>query len=126
MNKKWNIVYYIFTILLSLSYLFASYTELTRWPEGVELMKHLGYPVYFLTIIGVAKFLGVIGIWQKFCHTLREWAYAGIAFNLIGAIVSHMAVGDGLQGYGPALANLIIAAVSYIALKKRMGAPIMS
>ncbi len=126
MNKKWNIVYYVFTILLSLSYLFASYTELARWKEGIDLMVHLGYPIYLLTIIGVAKFLGVIGVWQKFSHTLREWAYAGIAINLIGAIVSHLAVGDGFAGYAPALFNLIIAALSYVALKKRTGGPVFN
>lgn len=123
MNKKWNITYWIFTIWLSFGYLFASYTELARWQQGIDLMHHLGYPLYLLTILGIAKLLAVVGIWQKFSPTLREWAYAGITINLVGAIASHLAVGDG-TGFLPAFFNLVIAAVSYIALKKRTGSRI--
>ncbi len=120
MNKKWNVVYWIFTVWLSFGYLFASYTELVRWPSSIDLMNHLGYPVYLLTILGVAKFLAVVGIWQKLSPTLREWAYAGITINLVGAIASHLAVADG-TGFLPAAFNLVIASVSYIALKRRTG-----
>lgn len=107
-------------VWLSFGYLFASYSELMRWPSNIDLMNHLGYPVYLLTILGVAKFLAVIGIWQKFSPTLREWAFAGIAINLVGAIASHLAVQDG-YGFLPATFNLAIATVAYIALKRRTG-----
>lgn len=119
MKKAVNVLYWVFMVWLSFSYLFAAYTELTRWQQGIDLMIHLGYPIYLLTILGVAKFLAVVGIWQKFSPTLREWAFAGITINLVGAIVSHITVGDGFGGSFPALLNLIIAAVAYWALKKR-------
>ena len=119
MSKTTNIIYYVRTVLLSASFLFAAYSEIVRQEAGIAVMAHLGYPVYLLTILGVAKFLGVIGIWQKFSPTLREWAYAGITFDLLGAIVSTLAVGDGLMGYAPALISLIVVAVSYFTMRKR-------
>ncbi len=121
MKKSTNIIYYIATGLLSISFLFGAYGELMRTEQAAAIIVHLQYPLYLLTILGVSKILAVIGIWQKFSPTLREWAYAGITIDLIGAIASHVSVGDGpgLMGYGMALAHLIIVAASYITLKKR-------
>lgn len=121
-NKTWNIIYFVATILLSASFLFGGYSELVGQEAARGVLIHLGYPLYLLYILGVAKILGVIGIWQKFSPALREWAYAGIAFDLLGATVSHIFVGDGPMIYAPALISLVVMLVSYIALKKRVGA----
>jgi hypothetical protein len=63
----------------------------------VESMTALGYPVYFMTIIGVFKLAGVVTLLAPGLPLLKEWAYAGFAFNLIGATASHVFAGDPLS-----------------------------
>jgi DoxX-like family len=63
---------------------------------NVEGITHLGYPVYLCKILGTAKLLGVIAILYGRFETLKEWAYAGFTFNLIGASASHAFSGDSL------------------------------
>lgn len=111
-------MYYISTVLLSLSMLLGAYFDATQHPNAVEGMVHLGYPAYFATIIGVAKFLGVIGIWQNKVKFLREWAYAGFFFDILGALASHLYVGDALPMLAPALISLVIVLVSYTSFRK--------
>jgi hypothetical protein len=60
----------------------------------VDLITALGYPAYFLCILGTWKILGVIVILLPNFKLLKEWAYAGFFFAMIGALISHMAVGD--------------------------------
>ncbi|GAA3407551.1 hypothetical protein GCM10020370_39360 [Paenibacillus hodogayensis] len=57
-------------------------------------MEIVKYPVYFLTIIGIWKVLGTIAILVPRFPRLKEWAYAGIFFGMIGAVASHAFVGD--------------------------------
>lgn len=67
---------------------------ITRAEAGVEIMHHLGYPVYLLSIVGVAKLLGAIAIVQTKYRTIKEWAYAGFTFNFLGAFASRAFAGD--------------------------------
>ncbi len=92
---------------------------MVQHPYALETMTHLGYPAYFATIIGVAKLLGIIGIWQKKAPFLREWAYAGFTFDLLGALASHHAVNDGFRLFIPALINLIVLIISYVTFRKQ-------
>jgi len=65
----------------------------------LEVMRELGYPPYFVPLLGVAKLLGVVALvapWPR-GWTLREWAYAGFTFDLVAAIVSHLATGGSRQ-----------------------------
>jgi hypothetical protein len=72
--------------------------------EVDKTVLDLGYPAYFLTIIGVWKLLGVVAVLILKFKLLKEWAYAGFFFLLSGAIISHLAVGDAaLELFGPAL-----------------------
>ena len=119
MSKKWSIAYYLSTALFSLSMLLGAYFELTGAPSATAILSHLGYPAYLLYILGVAKALGVVGIWQNKVPFLREWAYAGFFIDLIGGFTSHLAVGDGPAQYSGALINLVVLIVSYIAFKRR-------
>jgi uncharacterized membrane protein YphA (DoxX/SURF4 family) len=59
---------------------------------------HLGYPVYFMHLVGAWKVLGVIALVVPGYPRLKEWAYAGFFFVMTGAVISHLASGDGLQG----------------------------
>lgn len=65
-----------------------------RVEAGQEVMQHLGYPMYVLSIFGVAKILGAIAIVQTKFKTIKEWAYAGFTFNFIGAAASRAFMGD--------------------------------
>ncbi len=77
------------------------------------IMVHLGYPSYFLSIIGVWKILGVIAILIPRFKLLKEWAYAGFFFVMSGAAFSHIAAGDSVREIGPALFLLILIVVSW-------------
>ncbi len=117
--KKVRVAYYIVTVIFSLGILAGAIVDVTGNPGAKEMMMHLGYPVYVMYIVGWAKILGIIGIWQNKSATLREWAYAGLTFDLVGALISHLAVGDGPQGFMPALVGLLLCSASYALFKKK-------
>jgi uncharacterized membrane protein YphA (DoxX/SURF4 family) len=68
--------------------------ELIRVPATIEGMEALGYPAYFVTIIGFWKVLGSVALLAPAFPRLKEWAYAGIFFNMTGACASHIAAGS--------------------------------
>ncbi len=79
----------------------------------VDGMAHLGYPIYFLTIIGVWKLLGVIAILIPKYPLLKEWAYAGFFFTMSGAFFSHLGSGDLFAMMFPSLLLLTLTVVSW-------------
>lgn len=89
--KTNKILYWTFTGIISLGFLFSSYMYLGKNPELMAGFVQLGYPAYFVTILGVAKLLGALAIVNPWFPKLKEWAYAGFTFNLIGATWTHMA-----------------------------------
>ncbi|MCQ3975224.1 MAG: DoxX family protein [Anaerolineae bacterium] len=66
-----------------------------RLPPFIGIIRHLGYPAYFMTIIGVWYMLAGVALLVPRFPRLKEWAYAGLIFNYTGAAASHLAVGDG-------------------------------
>ena len=68
--------------------------QILHLPDMQEIITHLGYPLYFMYIIGVWKILGVIAILIPKCGLVKEWAYAGFVFLMSGALVSHIFMGD--------------------------------
>jgi len=93
--KKINILYWVFTGLFAALMLFSSFSNIITAPEAVELLKtKLGYPVYIIPFLGVAKLLGSITILIPRFPRLKEWAYAGLMFDLIGATYSSFAIGE--------------------------------
>jgi hypothetical protein len=92
--KKTNILYWIFTSLFAAMMLFSAIPDVLSDPIAVKGMHvELGYPLYFIPFIGVAKVLGVIAILVQRFPRLKEWAYAGLLFDLIGATFSIAAIG---------------------------------
>ena len=74
-----------------------------------ELINHVGYPPYFMYIIGVWKILGVIAILIPNFKLLKEWAYAGFFFLMTGALVSHIFMGDGGSAiFGPLFQTIFV------------------
>ncbi len=94
MEKRNKIIYWIFTILFTLGMLGSGIQQLLRTKEMVDLITPLGYPVYFLTILGTWKILGVVAVLVPGFKLLKEWAYAGFFFVMTGALISHLACSD--------------------------------
>jgi hypothetical protein len=93
--------------------LFKAKAEGALAPPGVYGIQHLGYPVYFLTILGVWKILGVVALLIPRFPLLKEWAYAGFFFAMTGAVFSHIAVGDPLKELFPSLLLVILTVASW-------------
>jgi hypothetical protein len=98
----------------------------TKQEAGQEVMRHLGYPVYVLVIFGIAKLLGAVAIMQTKYSTIKEWAYAGFAFNFIGAFASRLFVGDSLSEIIFPVVMLAVLCVPYFAWKKFEGIKLIS
>jgi len=92
--KTKAIVYWVTTAFLVFALLSGGAAELARRRENVEGLAHLGYPLYFVTIIGLWKALGAIALLVPRFPRLKERAYAGIFFNMTGAAASHAVSGD--------------------------------
>ncbi|TCN55462.1 DoxX family protein [Flavobacterium circumlabens] len=104
MTKRTKIIYWIVTVWLALGMASTGIVQLIPLKEETEMMKHLGYPLYFLTILGVWKILGVIAILIPKFALLKEWTYAGFFFAMSGAVFSHLYCGDGAKElFGPLL-----------------------
>ena len=84
--NKFKIAYWTTTVLFAGFMTFSAIPGITLNPESVQfIVEHLGYPEYFLQFISVAKLLGSIAIVIPGLYRIKEWAYAGLAFDLIGA-----------------------------------------
>jgi hypothetical protein len=94
MEKKKLIWYWIITGLLSFCIFFGGLTQALQMKQTIEGFKPLGYPIYFISVIGIWKMLGVIAILIPGFKLLKEWAYAGIFFTMTGAVISHIASND--------------------------------
>jgi len=113
MTKRNKIIYWIATVWLSLGMVSSGAVQLLKVKEEVDMMTHLGYPLYFLTILGIWKMLGVVTVLIPKFPLLKEWAYAGFFFSMSGAVFSHLAVGDGAKEFfGPVLL-IILTIVSW-------------
>ena len=111
MEKRNKIIYWIATLWLALGMISTGIVQLLKMKEEVEMMNHLGYPIYFLTLLGVWKILGVVAILIPKYPLLKEWAYAGFFFAMSGAVFSHLAIGDPLITlFGPILLLLLTVA----------------
>ncbi len=86
--KRLNILYWTVTVLFAVFMLFTAIPDIVRQPEAMQFIQALGYPDYFIPFIGVAKVLGSIAILLPWFPRLKEWAYAGLFFDLIGALYS--------------------------------------
>lgn len=103
-TKRNKIIYWIATVWLSLGMSVTGIVQIIKMEEETKMMERLGYPLYFLTILGVWKILGVIAVLAPRFPLVKEWAYAGFFFAMSGAIFSHAAVGDGaMDFFGPSL-----------------------
>ncbi len=102
--KKITIWYWVVTIIFAGFMIFSAIPDIMEAPEAVTMITGLGYPKYFIVFIGVAKLLGSIAILIPGLMRLKEWAYAGLFFDLFGATYSALAV----AGFDPAMLFMIL------------------
>ncbi len=115
MTKTNKIIYWIATVWLSLGMVSTGALQLLKGKTGaggLDMMEHLGYPGYFLTILGAWKILGVAAILVPKLPLLKEWAYAGFFFAMSGAVFSHIAAGSASQLF-PSLLLLVLTLLSW-------------
>ena len=110
--KRTKILFWIVTLIFSFMMVGSAIPSIRVTQESIDFMsKGLGYPVYFIPFTGVAKVLGIIAILVPGYPRIKEWAYAGLIFDLIGAVYSIIAVGQG--GWEFILIPLTLGALSY-------------
>jgi hypothetical protein len=109
-----RVLYWVFTGLLAAWLILGGVFDLKRAPGVLEIMHTLGYPAYVCSILGVAKLLAVAALLYPRAHLLREWAYAGVTFDALGAFFSHVAVHDAPGATAAPLLFLAFAVVSYV------------
>ncbi len=118
--KSIRITYWVFTILLIILMLFSAVSSFKQNPAGVAMMKHLGYPYNVLILLSIAKILGVIVILIPGFPRLKEWAYAGFTFDLVGAIYAGLNAGDPITQWLPVFLGIIFIFGSYIFYHKKL------
>ncbi len=112
--KRRMLVYWLTTGLFCAVLGFSGSAHFSHLEPMVEAMTRLGYPLYFMTILGSAKLLGVAALLAPGRPLLKEWAYAGFAFNLLGATASHAFTGDPLSETIRPAVVLVLGAASYL------------
>jgi hypothetical protein len=117
--KRIGIVYWVFTGLLAAFMTLASIPDLLSVPQAVTLFERLGYPLYLLPFLGVAKLAGVVAVLVPGLVRIKEWAYSGLAIDLTGALYSHLSVGDPVGEWWGALMGLTLLVGSYAFYYKR-------
>ena|SRR5258708_7325635 len=103
--KKLNLLYWISTGLLALFMGMGGVQNMLVTQSSIDLITtDLGYPLYIIPFLGVSKVLGVIAILIPVPPRLKEWAYAGLFFDLVGAMYSGIAD----NGFNPLMLTMII------------------
>jgi hypothetical protein len=109
--KKTKTLYWVFSVLFALAMIFTAIEDVLLTQRAIDFMKgHLGYPNYFTFFIGMAKILGSVAILIPGLGRLKEWAYAGLAFDLMGALYSAVAV----DGFQPQMSIMLIWVVLFV------------
>jgi hypothetical protein len=121
MNSKLT-AYWLVTGIVVVAFVIPGIGNLVHSTQIARDMAHLGYPNYFLNILGTWKVLGAIAIIAPGFGRLKEWAYAGMIFDLTGAAISRAVSGDGAVGIVPPLAIAALVITSW-ALRPRSRQP---
>ena len=113
MKKRNKIIYWVATIWLALGMLSTGVVQLFKVKTETDFILQMGYPIYFLMILGLWKILGVVTVLMPKFPVLKEWAYAGFFFCMSGAVFSHIASGNSVNEIAPAVLLLVLTLVSW-------------
>jgi uncharacterized membrane protein YphA (DoxX/SURF4 family) len=94
-SRKYTIAYWVTTVVLASECLVGGVMGSLQLPPFIGIIRHLGYPPYFMTILGTWYVLAGIALLAPRFPRIKEWAYAGLLYNYTGAAASHLAIGDG-------------------------------
>jgi DoxX-like family len=104
--KATNTVYWICTIIFAALMVFSAAGGIKPSQQAIQIIHDgLGYPVYFIQFISIAKLFGVIAILIPGLNKIKEWAYAGLFFDLAGATYSGIA---GSGKFDPLMLTMLI------------------
>lgn len=118
MSERWiPRAYWASTALFCLLMLYSAGAGLIPLRAFVQELRRLGYPDHLLTLLGIAKLLGVATLLVPRAPRLKEWAYAGFAFVLGGAMFSHMTAGSTVGELMPSVLCASVLAISYVAYR---------
>jgi len=112
--KKTKVLYWVFTGLMAALLGVGAVFDAVSAPEAIEHVTRLGYPVYLIPFLGFAKLAAIAIILVPGFRRIKEWAYAGLVFDLVGALYSHIAVGDAAAMWLPIIVILGLVAGSYV------------
>jgi hypothetical protein len=116
--KRTKILYWVFTGLFAAFMLFSAIPNIMVNQQSIDIFTQLGYPTYLIAFIGWAKLLGVVGILIPGYPRLKEWAYAGLFFDLLGATYSAVTLAIAANVFDAAMLFMIVPftleALSYI------------
>ena len=118
-TSKLNIFYWIATGIFAAFLLMDGAAGLAHEKTGLEVMNHLGYPAYLMSILGGFKVAGAVAILQSRNNLVKEWAFAGYWISCIGAFLSRLFSGDGIGLLILPLVFLAISVIPYMLWKKR-------
>lgn len=118
--KKLSIYYWICTGLVLAGLATGSVFDIMLHPGAVKQYTGLGYPEYLSPFLGVARLLALFAIVFPGYPRVREWAYAGLTFDITGAIYSLVATGHPVTDLIFPLITLLVLAGSYVLYHKRM------
>jgi DoxX-like family len=113
MSKRNKIIYWISTLWLALGMTSTGIVQLFQMKEEVAFILKMGYPGFFLQILGFSKLLGVVAVLIPRFPLVKEWAYAGFFFTMTGALYSHIAAGNSASEMSPPLLLLVLTIVSW-------------
>ena len=111
--KKLKTFYWIFTGLLVAFLLLTSVSQIISAKGSEEIMTILNMPLYILTFLGVAKLLAIIAVLIPGYPKIKEWAYAGLMFDFIGATYSMIAIGGTFDKWGFMVVPILLWGLSY-------------
>ena len=116
--KTIKITYWILLIIFCLAMTADGIGGISMAKEGIEALNRLGYPSYIMPLLGVLKLLGVVALLQTRYQRIKEWVFAGLTFNFIGAAVSHLAAKHPLSEAMQPIIALVVMLIVYIFWKK--------
>ncbi|MEN9686731.1 MAG: hypothetical protein RLZZ28_2517 [Bacteroidota bacterium] len=122
--KKTKILYWVFTVLFSGFMIFSAIPNILSNADSVEFMHNkMGYPIYIIPFLGWAKLAGSIALLIPGFNTIKEWAYAGLFFDLLGATASIYAIGT-LKDTSFMILPFLIGGLSYYFHHKKSSATV--
>jgi len=110
---------WIVTGMMAAFMLLSAVPDVLRIPDALLVFTHLGYPPYLLVLLGTAKILGVVAVLVPGLPRIKEWAFAGLTFDVTGALYSHLSIADPPSAWTPAVIALALVGGSYIAYRMR-------